>query len=311
MSGELKIAGTDTGLDLYFRLSRGAQWLDVSSLSLETYDGSDYADYVVDATEQGATKIYVADMPAGSPAGRYDVFAFESTGTPTDGDEFASSPYSFYWNGTAVTDDPGTIDTAVALITLQDAKTFLNISDASYDGILSQLINGCSSWIAQHLGRELVSASRVHYFNGDGESDLILPFYPVTSITSIYEDSLRAWDSTSLVDSDDYIISKQIGRVICTNNKSTWTPGNANIKVTYVAGYTVGVDVPHGLRLAVKRIVQQHYVQGYTQGKMDLSSEGVGDATTTFRPDAIPRDVMSMIEMFRSYFPSPQFAYAD
>jgi uncharacterized phiE125 gp8 family phage protein len=208
------------------------------------------------------------------------------------------------------------LDTTKALISLQEAKEYLGIDNATttQDAILSALLNGIGEWVSKFLGRNLVQATYTEYYDGDGADELMLKNVPIVSVTSVYVDALRAFGSDTLIASSNYIVKKAVGILKAWQLFGFWTHGDANIKVTYVAGYTTsfsGGTMPHNIRLAVKRILERQYLHGFTHRKLDVASETIGDATTTFREDRIPKDAIAMLEPHRAFMDAPRFAYAD
>lgn len=210
-----------------------------------------------------------------------------------------------------------TLDTTKALITVEEAKEYLKITGAGDDAILGALINSVSEWVCRFVGRNLLSASYVEYYSGDGSPGLMLNHYPVTAVASIYEDTLRVFGAdTEIVVATNVMIRKEAGILQAWNLKSNWGIGNANIKVSYTAGYTAasginGGTMPYDIRQAVKRILDQQYRTGYTHRKLDVSSESVGDQTTTFREGDVPTDAKTILEPYRQLMPSPHFSHAN
>lgn len=212
------------------------------------------------------------------------------------------------------------LDSGIALITLDELKEYLKIdvSQTDDDEVLQALLNSASSWITGFLGRNLLKQTYVEYYDGDGSDELLLRNHPVVSITSIYVDYLRQWASNTLVASTDYYVKKQSGIVKAFYMFGNFIRGRANVKITYVAGYLPDIDktevqggMPHSIRLAVKRIIDHHWRTGYTNRKLDVSSETRGDLTTTFKDGDIQKDVQSMLSEFKMPLNTPGFAYAD
>lgn len=101
MSNEIHVVGP-SGQPCYVAvLSPSAQWANGSTL--EDFDVADYAGYVVAATEDGSTGIFVGDFPSGLPAGSYDAVLFlKAGGSPANGDR-AVGVQSISWQGVAGT----------------------------------------------------------------------------------------------------------------------------------------------------------------------------------------------------------------
>lgn len=203
---------------------------------------------------------------------------------------------------------------ADALVTLAEAKVYLKItSGTEHDAVLEVLINSVSRWAREYMGRNLVTpaAAYVEYYHGNGARDLILRNRPILTVSSIYEDALRVWAADTLVSlSADIMQNKDAGALICWNNKSFWSPGTANIKVTYTAGYAVA-DVPADVKLAIYRTVDKHWRDGFTHRRLDVSSQSVGEQNTTYSGPQFSKDVLDILARYRSLLPAPQFSHAD
>lgn len=211
------------------------------------------------------------------------------------------------------------IDTAVALVTLEEAKEYLKVTTSNEDAVLSHIVNAVSAWVAGYLKRNLVSAARVEYYSGDGSVELVLKNYPVTVLTYIRVDENRTFGSDTAVDSTDYILKPVQGIVRAFNLYGNWPCGESNIKVSYTAGYTVASSgtpgssgtMPYDIRMATKRIIDRMYRIAYTNRKADVSSESISGMNITFNPDAVPKDAKSMLDGWKATMPSPQYEYAD
>ncbi len=205
---------------------------------------------------------------------------------------------------------PSAIDTTLALVSLAETQEYLKVSGSAEDAILGSLINSASAWVNSFLKRRLLETSYVEYYSGDGSAELVLRNYPIVSVTSVYVDGLRDFGSTTLIDPDNIIIKKGTGILRAFDLLYGWECGDSNIKVTYAAGYALA-SMPYEVRLAVKRIVDNQYRLGYTHRKLDYQTESMQQVTTTFKDFDIPKDVKSMLMMYRSAIPAPQFEYAD
>lgn len=211
------------------------------------------------------------------------------------------------------------IDASIALATLAQVKEYLNIPDDQddVDEVLGTLINAASSWITGFLGRRLLTAQKTEYYHGDNSDILLLRRTPVTAISSVHVSNLRQWTSVYLVDPASYILNKQAGTLTSFLLLGNWAAGESNIRVIYTAGYDAAVDtegaggLPHQIRLALFRMVDRQYRAGYSQRKLDVASEVVGDRTTTFRDTDVAKDVVSMLAQFKKGYIAPQFSYEE
>lgn len=147
---------------------------------------------------------------------------------------------------------------AVDIVTLAEAKAFLNIGDATHDNELPAYITSASEmWVKR--GGPGVSTEYTEWHDG-GRPMIALNRYPVVSVTSVTEVSgtssttLTGADPGTSGGSDDYSIDKATG-VMVRRSAGVATPfagGFRNIKVVYNAGAaTVPEDIKHAILLLV------------------------------------------------------------
>jgi hypothetical protein len=153
----------------------------------------------------------------------------------------------------------------MALITAVEARVYLRgLTGTAEDTTIDTMIARVSALFGSYCGfptetgvATMESATYVHYLEGPGGYSLRLPVWPVSSVTSIYDDSGRAYASADLVSSGDYDVIGDFGLVIAksTGNHTAWGTGGRAIKATYVAGFaTVPADVKHACGLQVAHI---------------------------------------------------------
>lgn len=198
------------------------------------------------------------------------------------------------------------IDLLVALISLADAKAFLKITASSEDGIVGDLVNEVSSWVANFIGRPLILASYVEYYDGDGSSEMLLRRFPVVAVTNINRDDLRQWTSSTDLDlTNNVMIDLQAGIVRLWNNEVNFYRGRGNIRVTYSAGWTLA-QVPYAIQLAVRKLVSYIYHEAYVNQRVGVASESQDARVITYLNEPILKDVEHMLEPYRSIFGGPE-----
>lgn len=71
------------------------------------------------------------------------------------------------------------------LITLQQLKDYLKITDNTSDDLLSSAIDQASSFIVSYTGRNLEATDYTLRIDGNGQDELLLPTFPINSLTSL------------------------------------------------------------------------------------------------------------------------------
>jgi len=127
--------------------------------------------------------------------------------------------------------------------------------------ILDSIITAVSGAVETHMGRYVESTERTAYVDvlSPGQRKIMLRGYPISSISSLYEDSSRSFGSDSSVDSDLYELGtqgKNMGRVSFDYDL---TVGDGVLKVTYTGGMAASasafISAYPSLALAVEKQV--------------------------------------------------------
>lgn len=189
------------------------------------------------------------------------------------------------------------LDTANALVSLAEAKTFLKISASSEDSVIEDFINRASIWANDYTGRRLKYRPMTDIYDGEGSDLLLLRDYPIFGLSTILIDDYT-------VTSDDVTINYQSGLIKLKNGLS-FVKGFQNITVDYLAGYTISQDpglpdLPETIKEAVLLYVGHLYRRQYADQKFGVQSETIGDRTTTYGTDDIIPKAKALLNQYRS-----------
>ena len=150
------------------------------------------------------------------------------------------------------------IDTANTLLgaTLDEIKDFLGVTSTAEDNVITDLINEASWSFNRECNRLFLTRSiTAEYHDGDGGRILWLKNPPVTSV-AIYEDYDREFGADTAIDTDDYTVSAETGRVEMLFG--CFATGTNILKATYTGGYADG-SIPLDLRMAARIRVSRLY----------------------------------------------------
>jgi len=129
------------------------------------------------------------------------------------------------------------------LASLDDVKSFLEMSDTTYDDLLTIILTGVSARIETFLNRDLYKEERTRYFNA-GRRIFYLPAYPI-DLTA----TLSVWFDDDLQDlDDDYFVWETEGLIEFYVAPLYSEP--KEIKITWTGGYSLTADLPTDLRYA-------------------------------------------------------------
>lgn len=169
-------------------------------------------------------------------------------------------------------------------VTRDEVKAFAKIDIADDDALIDSFIIAATQSAEEYLRRALITQTLaltldldctqgVANFLGDGVYDLPvtalygalpsvieLPKAPIQSITSIKTYSTANVEST--FSSSNYYLDSAAGGRVVLNQSAVWTTDlrpKAAVKITYVAGYGLAVDVPQAIKTAILAHIQRMY----------------------------------------------------
>lgn len=159
------------------------------------------------------------------------------------------------------------------LATLDEIKAYHGMtgSAAEIDDELEAIRDRVSKIFETYCDRVFDSATYTEYYDGGGRNMLVLKHYPITSITSIYDDSDWGWGADYLVASGTYRIKDD--RIVMYKTGYTFYDYNQNIKITYVAGYsTVPADLKHAcITETIRSYIHRKHVDEVSKSLADGS----------------------------------------
>ena len=177
------------------------------------------------------------------------------------------------------------------IASLSELKSYLWITDSSQDTILTIFLDSADDFVRSYIGREIESATYTEYFDGDGQREILMKNYPVTTLTSFEENTgtiqTPVWTA---VDSSTYKLSPNIAKLFLTFYKSR---GFQNFKVVYVAWYAT---IPGDIKLATLKLASGYYNRRTSDG---IKSEGVAGDNIVYDTTEIPSDVFIILNNYR------------
>ena len=185
--------------------------------------------------------------------------------------------------------------------------------DSAEDTLLGVLIGRAGVALARHCGYPpasaggaptLESASYTRY-SGDGgcwvdsrDSRILhLEPWPVTAISSIYDDTDEEYGASTLVDSGDYSIVGTSGSMVRLTTSSThgsWSRAERAVKVAFTAGFS---SVPSDLEHAAIELVLHWWGLRRRRGHTAMvTPDGMN---TSYRDEDIPAHVRQLVAPYR------------
>lgn len=191
----------------------------------------------------------------------------------------------------------------MALLTLDDLKVELSTTTTDYDSLLTALASAVQSLFEEMTNRKVESATFTEYHDvTELQSRIFLKNYPVTSLTSVHNDTAWVYDDSTLIDSDDYTYDPDSGTI---STLEYFQSGPRAIKVVYTGGYT-SETFPAGWKEIWVRQACEWFRQAKNkdQGKLVASRPGTsgGSITKKFLANELMLDFEMLIENQRSRF---------
>jgi hypothetical protein len=142
-----------------------------------------------------------------------------------------------------------------ALVSWNKIQSLLGIDDDEQQKY-EQLINAASAVANQYTGRKLAGRDYTVTVDGSGRKELLLPEYPINSITSIYLDTAREFGASTEI--TDYLSYDDDGLIYY---EAGFPEIRQCVKITYNAGFPIETGdsictAPEDVQIAVIEIVK-------------------------------------------------------
>lgn len=154
------------------------------------------------------------------------------------------------------------------LVTLEEAKVWLQIDDTSRDALITRLISSSSLLVQRHCGRHFPLGSRVETRDGHGGQAMVLKNWPVIAVASVVVNGLAIAAAIGQGGGFYWTSDEQGGATVYLRGYG-FDRGQANVVLSYTAGYAV---IPEDLQQAVLLTVQSQL------GSQDIDPNLAGEA---------------------------------
>lgn len=176
-----------------------------------------------------------------------------------------------------------------------DLATMVNYLKQNYgtltieDTLIGIMIQAARTWIEERTGRAIVRQTITFQVSDDELAilEIVLPFYPVVSITSVKRVDQEGTKTTLTLNSDYYVRGLAEKTIQLNRSWATGIVGGMNyqdIEVIYEAGESINASTPAPLKLAIMKLTAENYVN-----REDSVDWGI---------NKVPMDVLSLIGPF-------------
>jgi Phage gp6-like head-tail connector protein len=145
------------------------------------------------------------------------------------------------------------------LITLNEAKAHLAITDSDDDAQITAFLESLTRAFEDFCGRRLEAAEVTDYLDSAGTEKLFFS-QPAEDVTAVYVDANRVWIAADLIDASEYLLrSGPLGTGRCIERLTgCWPAGRCVVKAVYQAGYTaMPAAIADAARIQVGRMVSE------------------------------------------------------
>lgn len=193
-----------------------------------------------------------------------------------------------------------------ALTSLAQVKQYLGLSATTHDALLEGLIEAVSAQFNAFCGRKLMARDYSHLsesptydpdnalLSGSGYPELLLPQYPVISLTTMVVEGRSISASTGggvgwLLDSGAGVLSL-IGMI--------FPRGGHNVGLVYRAGF--GTAPPDLAQAAVEQSAVRFQESAAGQGRLGVSARTLADGSVSYHSGALLPQVKAVLERYRN-----------
>lgn len=181
----------------------------------------------------------------------------------------------------------------MALASLDDIRNFYGLlGTGKDDDLIEDLLDQVSKTIESFCDRTFDSDTYTEYFDGKGSAWLHPTYYPITSVTGIWDDTEWSWGASTEISDSEYRVSND-GRFVLLKN-TYFGDFRENIKITYVAGYTT---IPNDLKLACIEETVRRYKR---RQEVDVTGRTMEDGSTTVMAGDMLPQTKDVLKRYRN-----------
>lgn len=149
------------------------------------------------------------------------------------------------------------------LVTLIEAKQWLQITKVTYDDLINVIIPKASQFVESFTKRVFTSGTYKQIYDGTGDYELEVDYWPITSITVLSMSLDKENKEYSDAITANEIMIQKGGIVEMFDTK--FNKGRRNIYLEYVAGYAT---IPEDIKQVVLDLIYKKF--------MDIEKKRVG-----------------------------------
>lgn len=179
------------------------------------------------------------------------------------------------------------------LTTVAAVKLYLGKTDSTDDALFAILVTAYSQWVRSWTNRDFSVQSYNLWRSGRGGATLILPQWPISSVTSLMIDgqaipAQTTWGTYGFRFSD---------RAIDLDGSAQFSFGSNNINIGFTAGYTTA---PTDIAQAVNELVALRYK---LRDKLEWTSKSLAGEVVSLVTKDMPASVATVLRQYQNVVP--------
>lgn len=182
-----------------------------------------------------------------------------------------------------------------ALCSLTDVKLFMGVTGANsdMDDLLSELINRFSVLFETHISRNILSRSYTETHDGGDFYMLFTAQYPIISVESIHDSSDWSWTDSTLIDSDEYMVTSGGRFNVVVLKSTTFTDYLENVQIIYTAGYAT---VPEDIQQCIIEEVARSYKN---KEEVGVTSKSLSDGSVSYSAQGLLTKTLLVLDRYK------------
>jgi len=191
-------------------------------------------------------------------------------------------------------------DSTQFIVSLADAKTYLGVTNANEDDMLSMMLQSIRSQFDEYTGKTLLSAQKTEVKSGRGGDYISVNDWPVDDSAgmSVYFDPNGIFGAGTLIDSQYLSVDYDAGMIRYIGG-AFWV-GHRNTKIVYTGprGYTAG-NMPGAIQLACMEMLGLIF-QRRQDKQWTYTTRSRMEGTISLVTGEMPKIVKDLLEPFRN-----------
>ncbi len=182
----------------------------------------------------------------------------------------------------------------MALTTLDNLKGYLGITSTTDDVLLGRMIESASDFVESVTDRTFALTSYNTVLDGIGGTRLLLPNYPIVSVSSLTIDG-RSIPAAASSQGSGYLFNSF--KLTLCGGQYAFCRGQSNVVVAYQAGYAT---IPADIEQATIEMISLRYKE---RDRIGMISKSIGGETVAYSQKDMPASASTVLKKYARVIP--------